>query len=215
VDYESMIYVNRTPANLTFEPRGRVYGVIRLNFIPGNPVYELLVKRIIEKGFIDDKKVLFMVRDPRDILVSRYYSMGFTHGFSPNPVIRRIQCRLREEIQKQTLDEYVVDAADDMRRRMETVYELNTNCRQGAILKYEDMIDNFDLFMGQASEFLELSREVKRQIYIRSRPKEHEDTSSHRRSGKVAGFRSKLAPDTIARLNEFLKPTLERFGYPL
>ena len=56
-------------------------------------------------------KALFMVRDPRDVLVSQYYSFGFTHGISNEPGIRTSQNEIRQKIKTTSLDEYCLSFA--------------------------------------------------------------------------------------------------------
>jgi hypothetical protein len=51
-------------------------------------------------------KPLFMIRDPRDKLISQYYSFGFTHGISSEPSIQTSQRAIRKKITTMSLDEY-------------------------------------------------------------------------------------------------------------
>ncbi len=53
-----------------------------------------------------------MIRDPRDILVSSYYSFGFSHGFSSVQKIKDIQKERRIIIQSKTIDEYALENSD-------------------------------------------------------------------------------------------------------
>lgn len=213
VDYAVDIYENQPPAALTFEPYGYAYGVIRVIQSPGTPVYETLVKPILAPGFMADKWAVFVIRDPRDILVSEYYSFGFTHGFSKNPAIRQFQEERRARIAAQTVDQYVLAAAPNLQERFQSVQRLSQDCERGVVLKYEQLIEDCDRFLQGFEQLLPLSPEVKAEIFVRSRPKATEDPTAHKRSGKVGGYQDKLQPETIARLDELLAPTLKQFGY--
>jgi hypothetical protein len=164
VDYAAQIYTGRLPVNISlpFESRGYIYGPIRLSASPHNPVYRALVQPTTAPDFICDKTAIFFVRDPRDILVSAYYSFGFTHGLSPVREIREMQERKRGKIQQQSLDQYVLQHAATQAENFRTLYRLSQHCKRGIILKYEDMINDFDKFInydGRVSEVLSWENE--------------------------------------------------------
>ena len=215
VDYASQIYSGRrnTQRTITFRKRGFIYGPIRISADETGPVGRILVKPTIDHAFIRDKTGLFFVRDPRDILVSSYYSFGFTHGLSRVEEISERQQAVRRIIREQTLDEYVLRSAETQIRFFSILYDLSNVCKRSVILRYEDMIDDFDMFAEQLLRYVRLGGDVIQRIYEKSRPKKTEDTTSHRRSGRVEGFRHKLDEDTINILNKKLADTLSLFGY--
>lgn len=215
IDYASQIYLNgrNNRQKLTFRKRGFIYGPIRISAGETGPVGKMLVQPTIDHDFIRDKKALFLVRDPRDILVSSYYSFGFTHGLSKVDELREAQEVTRKMIREQTLDEYVLQAAESQNHFFITLYNLSNACQRSVILRYEDMIDDFDTFAEQLLKYVFLRDSVIQAIYKKSRPNKIEDTTSHRRSGQVQGFRHKLKEGTIEALNEKLAATLTLFGY--
>jgi hypothetical protein len=75
------------------------------------------------------------------------------------------------------------------------------------------MINNFDVFSDQLCRYFAVEDAVLQAIYQRSRPKQTEDISSHRRSGRVQSFRTKLEDTTIKAVNTKLADTLTLFGY--
>ncbi|MEO0533260.1 MAG: sulfotransferase domain-containing protein [Cyanobacteria bacterium P01_A01_bin.123] len=198
---------------LTFTKRGVIYGPIRISADETDPVGKVLVKPTTDHGFIRDKIALFFVRDPRDILVSSYYSFGFTHGLSRVDEIRERQEARRKIIREQTLDEYVLQSVENQINLFSILYDLSNACERSVILKYEDMINDFDTFVKQLLRYVSLSDGIIQGCYERSRPKMTEDKTSHRRSGHVQGFRHKLEEDTIETLNRKLADTLTLFGY--
>lgn len=215
VDYASQIYSGWKPVNekLIFEDRRFVYGPIRLSADPASPVYKMLITPTSKNAFIRDKIALFFVRDPRDILVSAYYSLGYTHGLSPVKEIRVGQENCRNTVQTKSLDEYVLDLAGEQIRNFDTLYKLASACERSVILKYEDMVNNYESFIVLLTKYISIDKNVTREIYHRSRPKKTEDTLSHRRSGLVQGFRTKLKTRTIESLNSRLENTLDIFEY--
>jgi hypothetical protein len=215
IDYAQKIYYGEAITDIDFRKKGCIYGPIRLSADSESLVYEKLVRPVANSEFIRDKKVIFFVRDPRDMLVSAYYSFGYSHGLSPVNEIRELQETQRKAIREKTLEEYVLDAAPVIAQNFRTVSDLRKSCRHSAVLKYEDMIECFDAFINQLSEIVPLEDYVVRAIYEQTRPREVEDVSSHRRSGQVAGFRDKLDENTIESLNELLRDVLVEFGYPV
>jgi hypothetical protein len=215
VDYARLLYDGEQTGEVTFEDKGYIYGPIRLSTDPNPdyPGYKWLVKPTSEDDFIRGKIAIFLIRDPRDILVSAYYSFAFSHGFSPVENIRKIQEEGRKEIQKMTIDEYVLDYAPTVLGHFEAVERLSKTSGRSVILKYEDMIQHWDKFDRGLCKYLTIKPNVLDEIYNRSRPREKENQESHRRSGMPGGFRTKLASATLVSLDELFGPVLERFGF--
>ena len=215
IDYLHQIYSGKrkTGKELVFKDKGFVYGPIRLSADRQGPGWRMLVNPTTSPDFVENKIALFLVRDPRDILVSSYYSFGFTHGLSKVPEIRERQKAERRNIQEKTVDEYVLGSVRRQIELFRVVHDLSSACAHSAILKYEDMIENFDFFVQQFRKYVGVEDTVIQGMYQRSRPRRIEDTSSHRRSGQVQGFRAKLKETTIRSINIELADTLALFGY--
>ncbi len=212
IDYASCLYGGKR-VEVKFKPKGEVYGPIRLSAHPQSPVYQQLVAPASKEEFIKDKIAIFFVRDPRDVLVSSYYSFGYTHGLSSVKEIRDQQVVRRAKVQQETLDHYVLKAAAVTAQNFETLYALSLICKRGLLLKYEDMIYRFDHFVQQFSQVVDLEEPVIQEIFARTRPKYQEDTSTHRRSGQPGEFSHKLAPETLRALNAKLDHVLEVLQY--
>ncbi len=215
IDYAEQIYKGENVDNVIFEKEGFIYGPIRLSVSPNYSVYEKLVKPASTNDFIKNKIAIFLVRDPRDILVSDYYSSGYTHGFSPVEEIQKAQKQRRNQVQSQSVDEFVLDNSSKVLSDFKTVDKLSKACNQGIILKYEDMIDNWDYFTKGLTKYIEIKEKVLTEIYKRSRPREKEFKMSHRRSGKPGNFRSNLNTSTVTFLNTKFEAVLEQFQYDL
>lgn len=215
VDYAKKIYRSGAINSLVFDKTGFVYGPLRLSIDPVLPAQKRLLEIITDSDFVRHKIAVFLVRDPRDILVSAYYSFGYTHRLARVNEIRARQEQLRYEIQSKTLDEYVLDSADSILRNFEIADRLRKACTRSVVLKYEDMIEDWDTFVNDFTKYMSVNQMVLTQIYEKTRPREREDISSRRRSGQVAGFRSKLKEDTIASINCTFNDILQRFEYEI
>lgn len=213
VDYSAMIYRNKAVKRLVFRKKGCVYGPIRLSADRRNEVYRRLVEPLMQTQYLHDKKSILLVRDPRDILVSAYYSFGFTHPLSKNKEIRESQLSDREVIQKLSLDEDVLRNAPILRDQFEAAYRLHQSCPQNRLLRYEDLIHNFSHFAEAFTEFCPVRSDVLEKIYRETRPQQKEEADSHRRSGLVGGYKEKLHADTTEQLNLILNDVLVKFSY--
>lgn len=213
IDYASQDYRGERIKKVVFHETGYVYGPIRLSTDPALRIYKVLVEPASDPKFIQDKIALLFVRDPRDILVSAYYSFGYSHGFSRVKEIRENQKVIRNRIQAKSVDEYVLDSANEIARDFMTAERVACVSNRCTVLKYEDMIYNFERFIHGLTEHADVDRRVVQQIFERSRPKQKENSSSHRRSGQPGGFRNKLKKETITSLNQKLEGVLERFQY--
>jgi hypothetical protein len=75
------------------------------------------------------------------------------------------------------------------------------------------MINEWQLFVSDLTKYINIKPAVLAQIYEKSRPREKEDKSSHRRSGQVGDFSGKLKTETIITLNGVFAAVLKRFQY--
>ena len=214
IDYASYLWnkPNSYKGSLEFKDRGYIYGPIRLS-ATNELVYNLLVNPTSSPEFVKDKTAIFFIRDPRDILVSGYYSFGFTHGLNPVKDIRSAQIKLRNEIQSLSIDEYVLKFADEQYRYFNTLLTIADKCEKKIILKYEDMIENFESFINDLKTIVSLNDKVIHNIFKKSRPKKSVDNASHRRSGETKRYIKELKPETIRSLNKRLGIILDEFKY--
>lgn len=215
VDYSQRIYSGNMEVSgaLDFRKKGVVYGPVRLSSDRTSPDYAPLIARTSEPTFINDRIALILVRDPRDILVSSYFSFAFSHSFSRVPEIRKKQEAYREKLLKTTVDEYVLESADNIRGHFEAAGRVHSACERSVVLKYEDLIDRFEFFISEFQRWVALDSDVVQEIHSRSRPRVQEDRTSHRRSGTTGEFRNKLESVTVRQLNRKLSDTLRTFGY--
>lgn len=213
IDDEARIYRGRLRMPLRFEESGYVYGPIRISREPTTRLdarYQQIVSR---SDFVRDRRLVCLIRDPRDILVSSYYSFGFSHGLSPDPEFARHQREHRDWAQSKTVDEYCLQRAPAMNEIFQRLGELLETAGDATLLRYEDMIDDWESFAPKLSRCLELDEHALQILYRRSRPRKRENLQRHRRSGRPGGFREKLSPDTVAELDRILGDVLDRFGY--
>lgn len=211
INYQSYHYKNDIKIAPIIHKYGYLYGILRV-YDPKHPSDKLTMDLLYHKN-MKHIKTLFWVRDPRDILVSMYFSFGFTHGLSPHPAIRAFQEKRQTNIQALTLDQYVIQEAYAIKDRFDIIFDLMQRYENKLFLKYEDMIHRYDYFYSSLNDFLTLDHNMSSIIYNATRPNEIEDKSSHKRSGKTGAYLDKLKPETIDQLNIILDDILKKFNY--
>lgn len=213
IDYERMLFRAIDFEKPDYQEYGCIYGPIRLYIDYKCNIYNTLVAPVTDLEFIREKTAIFMLRDPRDMLVSEYYSFGFSHSLSKSAEIRQGQEMNRKKIRAMTIDEYALSEVEERVGRFELLYKLIQACEHRVVLHYEDMLTNWGLFAGDLIKYLDLSAEALTEIYLRSRPREKIVSGAHRRSGKTCQYKTEFKPETISCLNEQLAVSLKRFNY--
>jgi hypothetical protein len=89
---------------------------------------------------------------------------------------------------------------------------LETN-RKATLIRYEDMVDDYETFYATLSACVPLSPGTRQLVHDRTRIRENENPLAHRRSGRTGTFAEKLKPETVAVLNREMADLLEYFSY--
>lgn len=161
---------------------------------------------------------LFHLRDPRDILVSEYFSLGWIHpdkNWSDEDKARR------QAIQKMTIDDYVLNQHEispyPMLDRFAPLMRIDTSSPNVIISRYETMVTQFYRWAASTITPFGLPWNlVWAGRYAWKYRKEFKSTSdkmSHKRNITPGDHRIKLKPQTIEQLNVRFEPVLTRFGY--
>jgi hypothetical protein len=188
-------------------------------FLPTGCCYSVFGGPLLHLGNSDEFRKYIMIRDPRDVLVSEYYSFKYSH---PTPI--RSSGKYSEFMQSQALakslsiDEFVLRRIAHMDKLLgeylsvREVYSKNTS-----IWKYEDFIkDKWQWFLELARLLqVELSQaEIKTfQEKVLGRTVKKENLRSHFRKGVSGDYKSKLETVTIDTLTTSFSGFLEAFDY--
>lgn len=186
-----------------FKPAGYLYTVFG-GMIEGIPSLEKF-------------KVVLVVRDPRDILVSDYYSIAYSHAI-PEGDKKEVYLSRRAAALASSLDEHVLAHAAKVRAIFEKYQtHLFPVCPGAHVARYEDMVACFPEWLDAllAACGLEVPQNVREKIltdHEARRPKS-EDVRKHLRKGVPGEHREKLLPGTVERLDEIFGDILPHFGY--
>ncbi len=167
-------------------------------------------------------KTFFVLRDPRDIVVSWYFSAKYSHlPFGPIP-------GLRGDLEKLDLHEglrYMIDKLEDWgsfwaQRSWMDVAEDRENIK---IYRYEDLARDNRSFLLQLFDYLDIDMPEKDftvlyerhtfQKHSRGRQQGEEDAYSHYRKGMVGDWKNHFDRSTTAYFRQVTDDLLEVLGY--
>jgi hypothetical protein len=180
-------------------------------------LYTVFGGMIEEIPSLEKFKVVLVVRDPRDILVSDYYSIAYSHAI-PDGEKKEVYLSRREKALATKLDEYVLQSAP----KLQSVFEryaihLFPVCPGVHVARYEDMVENFPEWLDSLVSAcgMEISKSFRQDLLANHearRPK-GENIQKHLRKGMPGEHREKLRSETIEQLNQTFNESLTRFNY--
>jgi hypothetical protein len=183
---------------------------------------------------IENYDVILHLRDPRDVLVSMFYSYCFIHPGEVPP-----NTGYRKQAAAEGIDAFVLGKSSDgssrypgdygtgghvedlignLPRRYRDYLDHLVGHPNVRVLRYEDMVTDY---RGWLQRFVELFPIADKQQVIENLaaqsatffPKRHADLMSHVRHVAPGDHRVKLLPSTISRLDEIYSDVLARLGY--
>jgi hypothetical protein len=169
---------------------------------------------------MEDKKILLVLRDPRDVIVSSYYAL-YSHV---TPLLEgkkalRLRMKRRKKEKDQTVDEFVINRLNSNPRFLQGYkdYAKELMGKPNVLfLKYEDMVENFGAWLDQLIEFLGM--DIRKEFIDRIKAEvdfkvSKEDIHKHKRQVTPGDHLRKLKPETIDILNEKTREVRKVFGY--
>lgn len=162
-----MCYQDQSFIDAAFRDKGIVYGPMRH--------YQSIPE-------IERYKVLLVLRDPRDVLVSHYYSLLFSH-----PVISKKLLEKRKINKGKDIDAFVLENLEDYARIYERYQEELLGRHNVLFVPYEKIIVEPKQSFSKINEFLGLSVDecvVDKIAEERMTLPSNEDKYSHKRNGR-------------------------------
>ncbi len=164
-------------------------------------------------------RMVIMVRDPRDVLVSGYYSYAYSHE-APRAKAKMDEFEeWREFVQSLTIDEYALEISQNLRERLRKYLAVTAVHPHVCVLKYEEMIGDFPTWLDRLLAYcqLEISTGLRRELLNeaqRTSRKKKEEIRQHRRQVTPGEYQQKFKPETVDYLDTYLADVLEGFNYP-
>lgn len=161
---------------------------------------------------------VFMFRDPRDALVSQYFSDAFSHDIPKGDTAgegRELFLKKREEAQQADIDAWVLDKVGGIRKTLLS-YKDALNDPKCLVLRYEDYVfQKRRMIMKIMSHFgwtTEVGRINKLLDEIDVVP-DSEDKSRFVRKVIPGDHNAKLKNETVRRLNKRLEEVMTLYDY--
>jgi hypothetical protein len=159
--------------------------------------------------------IVVQIRDPRDCLVSYYYSVAFSHGLpAPGPSRDKFMSE-RETALSLGLDEYALFSVKTYLPIFSEIITIIETMPNVYVSRYEEMVSDFAPWLDRLADYLGVGdhSEVKKAIIHAASFDVSEDQFSHKRQVTPGDFERKLMPQTQAELTRRLEPVLTRLGY--
>ena len=160
------------------------------------------------------RKIL-LVRDPRDALISEYFSNAYSHPIPESGEARELMLQLRERTLASTIDAMVLQRAPQMRRTFMEYAPLLTD-PELKLFRYEDVITHKRRLLEEISRHF--GWPVRTALidgileWADVFPEAERPTEFIRRV-TPGDYREKLSSAAISRLNALVGDSLRAFGY--
>lgn len=163
-------------------------------------------------------RTVFLMRDPRDMAVSQYFSEAFSHKppgtGTDGKLARQFETR-RQEIRQQGIDEYTLTMAPTIRTIHDRTFD-KLQTVEHRVWRYEDVVFDKIRWVHEMLDYLNLDvpdQIVERVVAENDIRPDSEARDQHVRKVTPGDHRNKLRPETIAALNETFADILSHHQY--
>jgi hypothetical protein len=168
---------------------------------------------------IEEYLIVLMLRDPRDVLVSTYFSSAYSHGMPKhNSELKQKMITKRKEVLQMTIDEFVLKHALGTLHQYQEYVQNCLHRPNVLFLQYENMVSDFEEWMQKLLMFLELDvpQEIVDQIISEADfTVQEENIHAHKRQVTPGDHKRKLKPETVRELNKIFSDVLRELDYAL
>jgi hypothetical protein len=188
-----------------FNPQGYCYSGFRE-----------LPRSMLGSASIGSGQKILVVRDPRDMLVSRYYSTKFSHGFAErgSTQFSRVMAELIKD-GEMDIDAYCLYYSWMINSQLLSHADVISD-RKTLVLRYEEFVYDKLGLVRQLCDWLSVGLSSERIEAIAAAHDvfpEKERADQHVRQAHPGDYRRKLKPETISALNAVLGRFFMTFDY--
>jgi hypothetical protein len=161
-----------------------------------------------------DNSIIWLVRDPRDMAVSMYYSVAKSHRI---PKDNHNMVRNRQRALETGIEQFVISHASNYLKQFND-YQSAFAGKKVHIYRYEDIIYEKLAWFKNVLEILDVETTkpfLKEVVSMFDVIPTSENQDEHIRQVHPGNYKKKLSQDTIAEMTELTKPFLDYFDYKL
>lgn len=162
-------------------------------------------------------KCILLIRDPRDALVSHYFSYLYSHGIPASGPISKTMSKNRDQLVATDINAYVLHPQFiNIFKNGFAMYETFLSSKTTRVYRYEDVIYQKFEWIADMLEYLGLDLDSDLISSIARKHDIHplrEDPLKHVRQVTPGNFRKHLTEETIEKLNFQLSKIIIRYGY--
>ena len=183
---------------------------------------------------LGEASVILHLRDPRDVLVSMFYSYCYMHAGEIEA-----QTGYRKEVAEAGIDRFVLDMVSERFYGYRGDYGIGSRYKKDVgtvldryqryiselvsrpntiVVSYEEMVLAFPAWLEKITQAFELTNLEETRAVVTARHASsvaaaEEDVWSHKRKVTPGDHREKLQSETVRELDEIFAPVLEKLGY--
>ena len=157
---------------------------------------------------------IFLIRDPRDMVVSRYFSVKISHPM-PNGELGKKMKERRDQVASMSVDEYCVWFSNTISNQFND-YARNIFDSNLKVYRYEDVVFEKRKWLADVLDYagiMLLESQVHEIADKYDVVPDVEDETKHIRRVIPGDHKNKLKPETIEKLNYTFAEMLKRFDY--
>lgn len=171
---------------------------------------------LAKNKILNQRKKILLVRDPRDAIVSAYFSFARSHVLPDSGKLLDDMLKTREDMNQTEIDSFCVEQSSGVKAAFNRYHDHLKHDELLKIYRYEDIIFDKENWIKDILDYLGLTLkpvQLKRIIQRNDIVPQAEDASQHIRKVKPGDHLEKLTAECIARLNESLAEVLDRYNY--
>lgn len=163
----------------------------------------------LDAGAVERDRFILHLRDPRDVLVSMFYSWSYSHP--------GVNDAYREELRKKGVNEFARHNSPALKVKYELYVSDYLPMPHTSLLRYEDFVLDRPRWLEQFLNAAGVEDGLRRYGRLaKKNPAEKvqvEDINAHIRKATPGDYREKLGPETIKMLNDEWGDVLRALKY--